>query len=142
MASEMSNKCKYLLWKKNIDPSTDTCKIILMASGFIFNKATHHAYADVSASELATASGYTAGGQTLTTPAITEDDTNHVGKVTWDNAQWTATGTIIARGAIIYDDTPTTPTADPIIGYIDFGSNQTVLNGGVFTVSGISVSIS
>lgn len=142
MASETSNKFKYLVMKKVIDLSADTCKIILMASGFVFNKASHHVYADVSASELPTASGYTSGGATLTTATLTEDDTNNVGKCTWDNPQWTATGTIVARGAIIFDDTVSSPVADPIVAYIDFGSNQTVLNGGVFTISGVSVAIS
>lgn len=142
MASEASNKFKYLLLKKYIDLDADTCKIILMAPGFVFNKASHHVYADVSASELPTASGYTAGGATLANSTVTEDDTNNVGICTWDNPQWTATGTIVARGAIVYDDTVSSPVADPIVCYIDFGSNQTTLNGGIFTISGVSVAIS
>ena len=50
MASTASNKIKYLLATKAIDFLNDSFKIILMASGFVFDKDTHHGYADVSAS--------------------------------------------------------------------------------------------
>ena len=60
MATEASNKIKFLLAKKAIDFSADTFKIILMQSGFTFNKDTHEGYANVSASELGTGNGYTA----------------------------------------------------------------------------------
>ena len=45
MASTVSNKIKYLLATKAIDFSADSFKIILMASGFVFNADTHHGYA-------------------------------------------------------------------------------------------------
>ena len=141
MATSASNKIKYLLATGVIDFSNDTFKIILMQSGFTFNKDTHHGYADVSASELPTGNGYTAGGATLSGVAVTEDDTDDRTEITWNNASWTAsTGAIgPSPGAIIYDDTVTTPTADPIVGYIDFGGDQTQADGGTATVSGIEV---
>jgi len=37
------------------------------------------------------------------------------------------------RYAAIYNDTPTSP-ADPLIGYVDYGSSITVLSGETFTV--------
>jgi len=143
MASTASNKVKYLLAKKAIDFSADSFKIILMASGFTFNKDTHHGYADLSASELATGYGYTINTKVLTGVAVTEDDTDDRTEVTWANAAWTATGGSIGPtpGAIIFDDTVTTPTADPIIGYIDFGGNQTQVDGGIATVSNIEFRI-
>ena len=139
MATEASNKIKFLLAKKAIDFSADTFKIILMQSGFVFNKDTHEGYANVSASELGTGNGYTAGGVTLSGVTVTEDDTNDRCEVAWNNASWTASGGPIgpSPGAIIYDDTVTTPTADPVIGYIDFGGNQSQADGGVATISNI-----
>ena len=139
MATEASNKIKFLLVKKNVDFSADTFKIILMQSGFVFNKDNHEGYANVSASELGTGNGYTAGGATLAGVVVTEDDTNDRCEVAWNNASWTAAGGTIGPtpGAIIYDDTPTTPTADPIVGYIDFGGNQSQADGGVATISNI-----
>lgn len=143
MASTASNKIKYLLATKAIDFANDTFKIILMQTGFTFDKDTHHGYADVSASELATGNGYTAGGATLSGVAVTEDDTDDRTEITWNNATWTASGGSIgpSPGAIIYDDTVTTPTADPVVGYIDFGGDQTEADGGTATIANIEVRI-
>jgi hypothetical protein len=144
MATEASNKIKYMLAIGAIDFSSDTFKIILMQSGFKFNKDTHHGYADVSASELSTGNGYTAGGATLAGVTVTEDDTDNRTEITWNNATWTASGGSIgpSPGAIIYDDTVTTPTADPILGYIDFGGDQTQADVGTATISNLEIRIS
>jgi hypothetical protein len=143
MASTASNKIKYLLAKKAIDFSADSFKIILMASGFIFNKDTHHGYADVSASELGTGFGYTVNTKVLAGVAVTEDDTDDRTEVTWSNPVWTASGGSIgpSPGAIIFDDTVTTPTADPIVGYIDFGGDQTQVDGGAVTIANVEFRI-
>lgn len=143
MASTVSNKMKYLLATKAIDFSADSFKIILMTSGFVFNADTHHGYADVSASELANGYGYTRNTKTLSGVAVTEDDADNRCEVTWSNVTWTASGGAIGPtpGAIIFDDTVTTPTADPIIGYIDFGGEQTQVDGGVATISAVKVRI-
>lgn len=146
MANAASNKLKFLLASKIIDFANDSFKIILMQSGFVFNKDTHHGYADVSASELATGNGYTANTKTLGTATVTEDDTDDRCEITWANVTWTAsTGDIgPSPGAIIYDDTVTAggvTVADPIIGYIDFGADQTQSNGGTATISAIEVRI-
>ena len=143
MSTEASNKIKYLLAVKQIDFANDTFQIILMATGFTFNKDTHHGYADVSASELANGNGYTTGGNTLAGVAVTEDDTDDRTEITWNNSSWTASAGPIgpSPGAIIYDDTPTSPQADPIVGYIDFGGEQTQADGGIATVANIEVRI-
>jgi hypothetical protein len=144
MSSTVSNKLKYLLAKKVVDFAADSFKIILMASGFVYNQDTHTAYADVSTYELATGYGYTMNTKTLSaSPTITEDTTNDRCSVVWANITWTASGGSIGPtpGAIIFDDTVSTPTADPIIGYIDFGGEQTQADGGVATISSIEVRI-
>lgn len=137
----MSNKVKYLSLVKNIDFSADSFKIILMATGFVFNKDTHHGYADVSASELATGNGYTVNTKTLAGVAVSEDDTDDRGEVTWSNVTWTASGGVIGPtpGAIVFDDTPTTPQADPVIMYIDFGGDQSQADGGIATISNLGL---
>jgi len=141
MASVPSNKLKFLLASKVVDFANDSFKIILMASGFVFNRDTHHGYADVSGSELPTANGYTANTKVLTGVAVTEDDADDRCEITWANVQWTATGGSIGptSGAIIFDDTVITPLADPIVGYIDFGGDQTQADGGTATVSNVEV---
>lgn len=143
MSTEAANKLKHALATKQIDFSADAFQIILMADGFTFDKDAHHGYADLSASELANGNGYTTGGNTLAGVTVTEDDTDDRTEVTWNNSAWTASGGSIgpSPGAIIYDDTPTTPQADPIVGYIDFGGNQTQADGGICTISNIEVRI-
>jgi len=143
MATLVANKIKYLLAKKIIDFSADTFKIILMQTGFTFSEDTHHGYADVSASELATGNGYTAGGATLGGVAVTEDDTDDRTEITWTNATWAASNGAIGPtpGAIIYDDTVAAPTAKPIVCYIDFGGDQTQADGGTATISNLEVRI-
>ncbi len=147
MASAASNKLKYMLAKKAVDFANDSFLIILMESGYVFNPDTDHGYADVSASELATANGYTAGSKVLAGVTVTEDDTNDRCSITWSNVVWTANGGSIgpSPGAIIIDDTVTASgtdwPADPIIGYIDFGGDQTQADGGTATISNIEVRI-
>ena len=138
MANDVSNKILYLLATKKIDFSADTFKLILMASGYVFDRDAHETYALVSASELAAGFGYTTGGVALSGVVVTEDDTNDWLQVAWNNVQFTASGGNIGPtpGAIIFDDTTTSP-ADAVVGYIDFGGNQTEPDGGVATISNI-----
>ena len=142
----LSNKIKFLLASKVIDFANDSFKIILMDTGFTFNKDTHHGYADVSASELATGNGYTQNTKTLANVAVSEDDTDDRCEITWDNVQWTASGGSIGPtpGAIIFDDTVVAAgvtIADPVVGYIDFGGDQTQADGGIATISNVEVRI-
>ena len=143
MATQLSNKFRYLLSQKVLDFSNDTFKIILMQSGFTFSKSAHAGYADVSSSELATGNGYTAGGATLSGVSVVQNDTANKCNITWNSATWTASSGDIgpAAGAIIYDDTVTTPTADPIIEYIEFDTDQTEPDGGVATVANPAVNL-
>lgn len=141
MTTEASNHIKYLLATGVIDFSSDVFKIILMDTGFSFNKDTHALYADVSGDELADGNGYTTKGEILAGVSVTEDDTDDRAEVTWNNKSWTASGGSIGPtpGAIIIDETA---TDDPIIGYIDFGGEQTQADGGTCTISNIEVRIS
>jgi len=133
MATKFSNLFLYQLLK-NIEGHT--FKIVLMASGFVFNEDTHHGWADISASELANGNGYTTGGQTLASVAAAVDDVNNKGKLTAADVSWTASGGSIGPtpGAIIYDDTD---TGDLIVGYCDFNGNKTVTDGNPLQVTNI-----
>lgn len=138
MATEPSNHLKYKLAIGDIAFDTDSFKIILMNNAFTFNRDTHATYANVSASELATGNGYTVNTKTLAGVAITEDDTDDRGEVTWSNVSWTASGGSIgpSNGAIIFDDTT---ADDTVVGYIDFGSAQTAADGGNFNIINVAV---
>lgn len=107
---------------------SDTFKVILVNSGYTFSGA-HADLAAVTASQLSTANGYTAGGATLANKTVSY--ASGVTKWDADDVTWTASGGSIgpATGAIIYDDTSTSPTADRLVCYIDFGGAQTAGNG-------------
>ena len=93
----------------------------------------------VGADELATLYGYVRNTKVLTTPVLTEDNTtNDRAELTCDDPVWTASGGSIGPtpGAMIFDDTVTEKT---VIGYLDFGGNQTAASGSTFTISAIKV---
>jgi len=80
--------------------------------------------------EVANGGGYTTKGLALAGRAVTLDGSTAILDWTTD-PQWTS-ATITARGAMIYNDTPTSP-ADPSIAVLDFGSDI-VSTAGNFTV--------
>ena len=139
MASSASNKITYLLATGAVNFSSNTFKIILMQPGFSFDKDSHHYYGNVSGSELASGNGYTTGGNTLTGVTVTEDDTYDWTKILWSNTSWVASGgNVTASGAIIINDSG---ASDPIVGYIDFVGDQTVLDGATFTIANPQVRV-
>jgi|SRR3990172_5246380 len=105
--------------------TADTLKLLL--SNTAPNTATHTVRADVT--ELATAGGYTSGGQSCQNVA-----TSTTGTVTLvcTDITWTFTGAVSFRYVIMYNDTPTSP-ADPLVSYWDYGSQITTANGDTFT---------
>lgn len=80
-----------------------------------------------------TGTGYTAGGEDIQNDATR---TGGVVTMTAVDVVWTATAAdwTAGRYVSIYDDTPTTPTADPLMCSFDYGSNFTVGNGETFTL--------
>jgi len=148
MATEVSNMARVCLANAKIDFKGDSFKAILMDTGFTFNEDTHDGYADVSASELGTGFGYTQNTKTLAGVTLTNSDANDRCEITWNDITWTAAGGAIGPtpGMIIFDDTVTVDagdgvSADPIIGYIDFGSEITQADGGTLTIQNIQVDI-
>ncbi len=142
MANEIANSFKTMLMKGQIAAGADTFKLILMDLGFVFDKDNHNAYTDVSAYELPTGNGYTAGGITLTLDAVTTDDVEDRSEVTFVNGQWTASGGSLATvGAIMYDDSTDSSGGDDytdaIVTFLDANGIQTVADGAALTVSNI-----
>lgn len=103
-----------------MDLLSDTIKLTLHTSTHTPSQTLDLVYADVD-NEVANGSGYTTGGATLSgkTYAVSSLVTTFdASDVTW------ATLTKTHRYGILWDDTPTTP-ADPLIGYVDTGGDQT-----------------
>jgi len=134
MSTKVTQNILYLMAKGDVDLDTDSLIFILMDTGFTYNQASHHVYADVSASELATGNGYTQKLKAAAGISISRNDTLYKVTITWSNPQWTASGGSIgpSPGAFLLDDTV---TDDPLMMYIDFGSEGTEPDGGTFTIA-------
>jgi hypothetical protein len=142
------NKFKEYLGDGTIDLDNDAFKMGLYLSTSNAATLTLDEKGDLT-NEHAAANGYTAGGEALTSVTWVES----AGTVTFDCADvvWTASGgSIIARFAVIYDDTTAgAPPTDALVCYslldnapadvtVTTGNTLTVqINAsGVFTLSG------
>lgn len=113
-------------FNKEVDFDSDTIKVALLSSSYTPNQDTDDYWNDVSAYEV-TGTGYTAGGATLANKSVTYTSGTNVTKFDADDVSWTSS-TITARYAVIYDSTGTASTS-ALIGYVDFGSNQSSSSG-------------
>lgn len=132
MASKLYGNCLKAAFNKEIDWDSDTIKVALLSSAYTPNQDTHDFYDDVLANEV-TGTGYTAGGATLASKTSTYDGANNVLVLDAADVTW-ASSTITARYAVVYDDSGATNATKPLIGYVDFGSDQSSTNGN-FTVT-------
>lgn len=117
----------------SIDMDGDTFKMALFLSTSNAATASNSLYGDLT-NEHANNNGYTTGG---TTVAATW--THSGGTTTFDVADgsWTASGgSIVARFAVIYDDTPVSP-AKPLVCWSlldNTPANVTATDGNILTV--------
>lgn len=117
MASAVYNILKDSLWRGSYVVLTDTIKVALVTSAYTVNIDSHMAFTDIT--NEVTGTGYTAGGATLASKTVTQDNTNDRGVFDAADITW-ASSTITARGAVIYDT-----TASKLLAYIDFGADKT-----------------
>lgn len=132
MASKMYGNFLVKALNKEVDFDSDTIKVALLSSAYTPNQDAHDYYDDVSANEI-TGTGYTAGGATLAGKTVTYDSANNVIVLDANDVVWSAS-TITARYAVVYDDSGATAAQKVLIGYVDFGSDQSSTNGN-FTVT-------
>ena len=123
---------------KEVDWDTDTIKVALLTSSYTPNQDTHDYYDDVVANEVS-GTGYTTGGNTLASKTITYDGSNNVIILDAADTTWSSS-TITARYAVVYDDSGASNAAKALIGYVDFGSDQSSTNGN-FTITWDSTGI-
>jgi hypothetical protein len=132
MASKLYGSFLLKALNKEIDWDTDTIKVALLTSSYTPNQDTHDYFDDVVANEVS-GTAYTAGGNTLASKTITYDGATN--KVVLDAADTTwASSTITARYAVVYDASPASDATRPLIGYVDFGSDQSSSSGN-FTIT-------
>ena len=119
------------LFKANIVSGLEN---LTLSSPYTYKIALYNANANLNNTTIAyssnnesTGSGYTAGGQVLTVSnPPTQDTTNNIAFISFNNVTWT--GSITARGALVYNST--TGAACFIL---NFGSDITSSNS--FTVT-------
>ena len=101
----------------------DTFKLALYDNNASFTAATT---AYTSSDEVSASGSYAAGGGTLTRIDPTTSGTTAF----TDFADLTFTSaTITARGALIYNSTPTHTYTNPVVAVLDFGSDKTSTSG-------------
>jgi hypothetical protein len=105
----------------------DTFKIALYSSAATLD-ATTTAY--TSSNEVANSGTYSAGGGTLTNVSPTTSGTTAF--TDFDDISFTS-ATINARGALIYNSTPTHTFTNPSVAVLDFGGDK-ISTAGTFTI--------
>jgi hypothetical protein len=118
---------------RRINWTGDTIKVSLHTSTYTPNQDTHTFISPDLTNEIANTGDYVAGGVTLA--GKTANYTAGTNTVALDANDVTWTGvTFTARYAVISDTTPGTAATNPLLGYVDFGADQTV-NSGNFTIT-------
>jgi hypothetical protein len=109
-----------------IDWNTDTIKVSLHTSTYTPDRDADDYHND--ATNEISGTGYTAGGQAISTPTVTFDSATDEIRLDADDPSWAASS-FTARTAVWYKDKGGAATADPLIGYLPFGSDVTVSSG-------------
>jgi len=122
------DQAKLDILNSNLNLATDTIKAILLTSSAAFT-AANTVYSDISANELATANGYTAGGATMSGQSLTKS----TGTSTFDanDVTWTASGgSIAAAFCALYSTT----LSNRLILMVDLGGTNTATAGNQFVI--------
>jgi hypothetical protein len=133
-----SFKLDMLLGRHDFTVAADSFKLALYLVTANMGKATTAYTATDEASVSGGGGGYTAGGLALTNVTPVLDTDTAICDFSPD-AEWTLTGgtdpALNAGGCLLYNDTITTPTADPAVATYVFASDTTATGiGATFTV--------
>lgn len=115
------------LLNKEIDFDSDTLKIMLCTNSYTFNQDTHQYKSSIDNEVSGT--GYTAGGQTLTSVTVAYDTSTNVIKLDAADPSWAGSTITGARKAIIYDSTPGTDATRPLIAYLESDADLSTTSG-------------
>lgn len=112
-----------------VDWDTDTIKVTLHTSTYSPSQANDDFFNDAT-NELSTANGYTAGGVTL--GSATRSAATTVETLDGADSSWSFSGNVTFRYAVVRKARGGASSADELIGWGDFGSDQTL--SGSFTI--------
>lgn len=116
------------MFGKVIDWDTDTLKYMLLTTLATDKDITTYGRGESWGGVEASGTGYTAGGATLGSLSI---DTTQADKVVFDAADvsWSSSTISSVLGGAVWDDTVTTPTADPVLIHHDFSGSYSTSSG-------------
>lgn len=129
MASLVYDNTKLKTGNATINLASDTFYAMLVSG---YTPSQSHAFRSDVTGEV-TGTGYTAGGQALTSVTWTLDGTNHRAVFSSAAPSW-ATASVSATGMVIYKHRGGAATADEVVCYNDFGGTSTSTNA-AFTVN-------
>lgn len=101
---------------KEIDIDSDALKIMLLDDTYTFAQDTHQYKSSVTGEISGT--GYTAGGQTLTSVTLTYDGATNTIKFDAADPSWPTSTLTNVKQAVIYDSTPGTDATRPLIAHL------------------------
>lgn len=132
------NAAKEWLGDGTFDMDADAFKLALFASGYT-PSATHDNFSTISGDEISHSS-YNAGGEVLN--AVTWNRSAGVVTFDSDNVSWDATtGTLSAKYGVMYNDTLSTGTGDPVTDGLLCYSNLSSTGGTVSVTSGNTLTV-
>ena len=138
MASKLYGQFLQQALNKEVDWDSDTIKVALLTNSYAPDQDAHNYFDDVVSFEV-TGTGYTTGGTSLGNKTSTYNSATNTIVLDADDVTWSSS-TITARYAVVYDATPATDATKPLIGYVDFGADQSSSNGN-FTITWDSTGI-
>lgn len=97
-----------------VDWDNDTLKIALTTSSYTPDVDAHDFFDDVTNEVSVT--GYTAGGQTVSTVTVSYDSANNRTEVDCADPEWTFSASVSPAYAVLYKDTGTDSTS-PLVAY-------------------------
>ena len=108
----------------------NTIKYQFVSDTFTPNFNTHASETDIT--NEVTGTGYTTGGEALASKTLVAS----AGILTFDAADVSLPNTTLSsvRGIVLFDDTVTSPVADPLVCSVTFGANYTT-NAGTFAIT-------
>lgn len=116
----------------SIDLDTDTFKLTLHTATWTPNQDTNDFYDDAT-NELATASGYTSGGVTLASVAVTYDSASQQVRFDVADPSWTFSANVTWRYGLVRKARGGAASADEVLAYLDWATSQTV--SGTYTIT-------
>lgn len=124
------NNAKEQLFLGALDLSSDTLKIALMAPTYTPDIDTDVFWVDISANEESGA-GYTAGGATLASKAVAQDNSNDRASFDAANVTWPGLDVGTPGWVVLYKDTGN-PATSPLVAYWQLGTTPS--SGGDYTL--------